>query len=73
MQFKTSLEVDVVVTFNKLDETVISGALLPAMLDITKVGLRFVQKNGKEREINIIKALTEQQLMLIEDEINETL
>jgi len=44
---------------------------LPALLDITKVLLTVKGPSGKPRQVDITKTLTEEQVMLLEDEIME--
>jgi hypothetical protein len=44
---------------------------LPAQLDITKVLLTIVGPSGKPRQVDITKSFSEEQIMLLEDEIAE--
>jgi len=44
---------------------------LPAQLDITKVLLTITGPSGKPRQVDITKTLTEDQIMLFEDDIAE--
>lgn len=71
MKHDTQITLDVEVTYEDLDSITVQGSRLPAMVDVTGAFLLYRLKNGKVKRINITKALTEEQLMLIEDEILE--
>jgi hypothetical protein len=49
----------------------VEGTELPAQLDITKILLTVIGPSGKPRQIDITKTLTEERVMLFEDEIVE--
>jgi DNA polymerase I-like protein with 3'-5' exonuclease and polymerase domains len=67
----TELTLPVVLTFEVLPAMEVDGEHLPEMLDITKVGLRIIGPSGLDRVVDITKTLSEEQIMLLEDEIME--
>jgi hypothetical protein len=58
-------------TFEVLPAMLVEGTELPALLDITKILLTIKGPSGKPRQVDITKTLTEEQIMLLEDEIME--
>jgi hypothetical protein len=58
-------------TFEVLPAMQVEDTELPALLDITKVLLTVKGPSGKPRQVDITKTLTEEQVMLLEDEIME--
>jgi hypothetical protein len=58
-------------TFEVLPAMLVEGTELPALLDITKILLTVKGPSGKPRQVDITKTLTEEQIMLLEDEIME--
>jgi hypothetical protein len=58
-------------TFEVLPAMMVEGTELPAQLDITKVLLTIVGPSGKPRQVDITKSFSEEQIMLLEDEIVE--
>jgi hypothetical protein len=58
-------------TFEVLPAMLVEDTELPAQLDITRVLLTIVGPSGKPRQVDITKTLTEEQVMLFEDEIAE--
>jgi hypothetical protein len=47
----------------------VEGALLPDQIDILEVLLEIPDKNGKLRNVNILPALEESAIMLLEDDV----
>jgi hypothetical protein len=58
-------------TFEILEPMMVEDVQLPAQLDITKVILYVVGPNGKTRQVDVTKNLSEEQTFLLEDEIVE--
>jgi hypothetical protein len=58
-------------TFEVLPAILVEDTELPALLDITKILLTITGPSGKPRQIDITKTFTEEQVMLLEDEIVE--
>jgi hypothetical protein len=58
-------------TFEVLPAMLVEDTELPAQLDITKVLLTIVGPSGKPRQVDITKSFSEEQIMLLEDEIVE--
>jgi len=58
-------------TFEVLAAMLVEGTELPAQVDITNAVLTITGPGGKPRGIDITKTLTEEQVMLLEDEIAE--
>lgn len=52
---------------------VIDGELLPDQIDITQVILEIPDVKGKPRRVNILSALDESTVMLLEDEVLDSL
>ena len=71
MKYKTEMTFPVELTFEVLPAMLVEDTELPAQLDITKVLLTIVGPGGKPRQVDITKTLTEEQVMLFEDEIAE--
>lgn len=71
MKYQTQISLPVELVFEMLPLLVVDGALLPEQLDITKVLLTVKGPSGKPRQVDITKTLTEEQIMLLEDEIME--
>ena len=71
MKHLTELTLPVVLTFEVLPAMEVDSEHLPEMLDITKVGLRIIGPSGLDRVVDITKTLSEEQIMLLEDEIME--
>ena len=44
---------------------------LPEQIDITDVTIEVVGKTGRKRKVSLLNALTESEIFLIEDEIQE--
>ena len=71
MKYKTEMTFPVELTFEVLPAMLVDGTELPAQLDITKVLLTITGPSGKPRQVDITKTLTEDQMMLFEDDIAE--
>ena len=71
MKYLTEMAFPVELTFEVLPAMLVEGTELPALLDITKILLTVKGPSGKPRQVDITKTLTEEQIMLLEDEIME--
>jgi hypothetical protein len=71
MKYKTEMTFPVELTFEVLPPMLVEDTELPAQLDITKVLLTITGPSGKPRQVDITKTLTEDQMMLFEDDIAE--
>ena len=71
MKYLTEMAFPVELTFEVLPAMLVEGTELPALLDITKILLTIKGPSGKPRQVDITKTLTEEQVMLLEDEIME--
>lgn len=71
MKYKTEMTFPVELTFEVLPPMEVEGTELPAQLDITKVLLTITGPSGKPRQVDITKSFSEEQVMLLEDEIME--
>jgi len=71
MKYKTEMTFPVELTFEVLPALLVEDTELPAQLDITKVLLTITGPSGKPRQVDITKTLTEDQMMLFEDDIAE--
>ena len=71
MKYQAEMSFPVELTFEVLAAMRVEDTELPAQLDITKVVLTITGPSGKPRQIDITKTLTEEQVMLFEDEIAE--
>ena len=71
MKYQTEMTFPVELTFEVLPAMLVEDTELPAQLDITKVLLTITGPSGKPRQVDITKTLTEEQMMLFEDEIME--
>ena len=71
MKYQTEMSLPVELTFEVLPAILVEGTELPAQLDITKILLTVIGPSGKPRQIDITKTLTEERVMLFEDEIVE--
>jgi len=70
---RTSINLDVELSFDILDPIVLESAVLPAMVEIKAAYAELEKEDGKKARVNILKVLSESQRMLLEDEIIETL
>ena len=71
MKYLTEMAFPVELTFEVLPAMLVEGTELPALLDNTKILLTIKGPSGKPRQVDITKTLTEEQIMLLEDEIME--
>jgi hypothetical protein len=71
MKYQTEMTFPVELTFEVLPALLVEDTELPAQLDITKVLLTIVGPSGKPRQVDITKSFSEEQIMLLEDEIVE--
>ena len=71
MKYLTEMAFPVELTFEVLPAMQVEDTELPALLDITKVLLTVKGPSGKPRQVDITKTLTEEQVMLFEDDIAE--
>jgi hypothetical protein len=71
MKYQTEMTFPVELTFEVLPAMLVEDTELPAQLDITKVLLTITGPSGKPRQVDITKTLTEEQMMLFEDDIAE--
>lgn len=66
---KTQITLDIEVVYEELEPLSVGSQWLPAMVDIKKVYVFFKHPNGRTHRIRITEALTEEQKLLLEDEI----
>lgn len=71
MRLETVLNVTVEVEYTLLDETSAHGVFLPKMVDVTRVTMTRHQRNGKAKQLDILRFIPEDQLLALEDEIME--
>lgn len=71
MKIETALNVAVEVEYTLLDETSAHGVFLPKMVDVTSVTMTRHQRNGKAKQLDILRFIPESQLIALEDEIME--
>lgn len=71
MKLETVLNIEVEVEYTMLDETALRGVFLPKMVDITRVAMIRHQRNGKPKQLDILRFIPESQLIALEDEIME--
>jgi hypothetical protein len=69
MPLKTRLDLAVTVEYELMDE--LRGLFLPKMVDIKRVYLTRRQGNGKLKELDILKFLSETEVVMLEDEVME--
>ncbi|MFY7871143.1 MAG: hypothetical protein ACOVQL_02045 [Limnohabitans sp.] len=60
-------------TFEVLLPMLVEDVELPAQIDITKALLTIVGPGGKPRQVDILKTFSEDQIMLWEDQIIDSL
>jgi len=68
-QLELQLTLPVRVSFELLPRMLVEGQLLPDQIDILEVLLEIPDKNGKLRNVNILPALEESAIMLLEDDV----
>jgi len=67
------MSLPVELTFEILPPLQHEGQWLPAMIDITRIEISVLGPGGKPRSIDITRNVPEQEIMLLEDEIYESL
>jgi hypothetical protein len=65
----TDLTLPVHVSFELLPEMLVDGTLLPTQVDISQVIVEIPDITGKPRRVNLLNALDEGTIMLLEDEV----
>jgi hypothetical protein len=60
-------------TFEVLPQMLVEDVELPAQIDITRALLTIVGPGGKPRQVDILKTFSEDQIMLWEDQIIDSL
>lgn len=68
-QLELQLTLPVKVSYELLPRMLVEGELLPDQIDILQVLLEIPDQNGKIRRINILPALEESAIMLLEDDV----
>jgi len=67
----TTVTLPVELTFDILPPLEVEERVFPAMLDIVKIMVTIVGPNGKPRTINITNTFSEEEIMMLEDDIIE--
>lgn len=67
----TTVSLPVELTFDVMPAMEVEGHRLPPMLDILKVSLTVVGPSGSPRTIDITKTFSEEEIMMLEDDIIE--
>lgn len=73
MKHNAEINLPVELIFDVLPPMVVEGMEIPAQIDIREVLLEITGPAGKPRKVDITKGIPEEQLMLWEDEILESL
>lgn len=73
MYHRTSINLDVELSFDILSPIVLKRTVLPAMVEIKTAYAELEKEDGKKARVNILKVLSESQRMLLEDEIMDAL
>ena len=71
MKHPSELTLPVELTFEVLPAMEVEGIMLPEQIDITKVLLTITGPSGKPRQVDITNTITEEQMMMYEDDIME--
>lgn len=71
LKYKTEMSLPLELIFEVLPPMEVEDTTLPEQLDIVRVMLTIVGPSGKSRQVDITKTLSEEQMMLLEDEIVE--
>jgi len=66
-----TVSLPVELTFDVLAPLEVEDRVFPPMLDITKVMVTIVGPNGKPRTIDITNTFSEEEIMMMEDDIME--
>lgn len=69
----THLGLTITIKYDILPPMEVEGSMLPLQVDILQVLLEIPDVNGKPRKVNILSALDEATVMLLEDEALEEL
>jgi hypothetical protein len=73
MKHQVQMTFPVELTFEVLLPMLVEDVELPAQIDITKALLTIVGPGGKPRQVDILKTFSEDQIMLWEDQIIDSL
>lgn len=73
MKHNAELTLPVELTFDILAPMEVDGMMLPAQIDIREVLVEVTGPSGKSRKIDITKGVSEEQILLWEDEIIDSL
>ena len=73
MKHNAEINLPVELIFDVLPPMVVEGMEIPAQIDIREVLLEVTGPAGKPRKVDITKGIAEEQIMLWEDEILESL
>lgn len=73
MKHNAEINLPVELIFDVLPPMVVEGMEIPAQIDIREVLLEVTGPAGKPRKVDITKGIPEEQIMLWEDEILESL
>lgn len=69
LQQELQLTIPVSVSYEFLPRMLVDGALLPEQIDILQVTVEIPDCQGKIRRVNLLPALDESTIMLLEDEL----
>lgn len=69
MKHSVEISQQVELVFDVLEPMEVGGTTLPLQIDIREVLLEVIGPAGKARKVNIIKNISEDQILLWEDEI----
>lgn len=73
MQQELQLTVPVKVSYKLLPRMLVGGELLYEQIDILQVAVEIPDEKGRNRRVNLLPALDESTIMLLEDEILDRL
>jgi hypothetical protein len=73
LKHNAELTLPVSLTYDILEPMQVGDLMLPAQIDIKEVFLEVVGPSGKPRRIDITNGIPEEQMLLWEDEIIESL
>lgn len=73
MKHNAEINLPVELIFDVLPPMVVEGMEIPAQIDIREVLLEVTGPAGKPRKVDITKGIPEEQILLWEDEIVESL
>ncbi len=73
MKHNAEINLPVELIFDVLPPMVVEGMEIPAQIDIREVLLEVTGPAGKPRKVDITKGIAEEQIMLWEDEVLESL